>query len=708
MYQKANFQKPPAEFGPIQIVHDFEFVALNLDSNLYAFLQNSTEEERKKHVAWRIRRLKERGYAGLVLSVDNLHYLENEESLRRMAWAVDYAYEQGMRIWLYDEQYYPTGAAGGLVLRNHPEMESMALACVEKDFVAEGAALRLMSPHGHSPLQYAFARNEKGEQIDISSWKDPAGNLCWDAPSGKWHVWCFFMHPLYEGTPLPAALRAARRYPSVCDMRAMKRFLDVTYTPYEKFLGDRLGTKIEAVFTDEPSVLRYRAYPENRDPDSDRSVHPSVSIYDRPDLDIPIYPFIAWPYGFEEAFQKRTGYSLAPHLPELFSRDFQKTETLRRDFYETLAAMFDHAYNDQFARRIHINQLQYTGHHILEETFSKHPSAYGNLLHNLGRMDIPGCDLLWASPDRMRHSLACKLASSAAHQYGKKSVMIEASNMWDSDPSLTIDQLKLDVAMIFALGVNIFTSYFGEELFNEKEYQEFATYTARLGSLFSSGTHETQVLMYYPYEQIASLTVPECMEINEQVQEIEEQLCAFSDYLLSHQVDFDFMNQEVLLQCDFQNGEILTPCGEHPRALLFPAVTFVDKPVARAIQKALNNNVRVIFGGKRQTIRGLEQLDKVEFTDECGLPASWDVRIESEKDLVAYHYQQSKQNLYLLVNTNNVEIRKMVNIPNQGNQLKQLDLSAGTSTPIPFHLENGRTYFDLVILPQKATVIVQE
>lgn len=710
MYKKENFENPDHSRAPLQIVHDFEFVALNLKSDLYLAALEGDDQKRREHIKFRLDRLKKRGYAGVVMSVDNLDYLEDEEALERMAWAIDYAYSLGMRVWIYDEQYYPTGAAGGLTLRNHPEHEGMALCCVERRVEVKlyFGPVRIMSPYGHSALKYAFAENERGERLDVGRYQDPAGNLCWDAPVGKWRIWCFFLRPMYEGSSAPVALRAARRYPDVSDAAAMKRFLEVTYGPYERVLGERLKDKVEAIFTDEPNRSPYYEYPEDRDPRVRQSVYPSESIYDIPDLEIPIYPFFPWSRELEETFEKRCGYALASKLPELFGEDLAGTQQLRRDFCDTMAEMFCHAYNEQFQEKFAEHGLKYTGHHIYEETISIQPFAYGDLLHVLSAMDIPGCDLLHSAPDQTRHAIACKIASSAAHQYGKSHVMIEASNMCDRDQTFSVERLELAMAMLYALGVDTITSYYGEELFDEDGYRRFTDYTARLGALVEGGCHESQVLVYYPYEQMAALTVAARIRTPEEATEIEQAIWRISEELLSGQVDYDFVNQELLVKYECAGGEILTDCGERPRAIIFPPVSFVDDPVAAWIEKAIAAGVRVIFDGMPRTIRGLENTVGLEFAAECGLPVSWDLQLEDEPLLTCFHRHSESQEMYLLVNTGEEKIEREASVPLTGGKLLLLDLETGRETGLSCRADGGRVYFSLNLSGGQALALVQE
>ena len=696
MYQKQVFQNPDSSKSVLQIVHDFQFVALNLGRSVYEFSPEDSDEKRREHIKFRLDRLKKRGYAGVVMSVDNLNYLQDDEALERMAWAIDHANSLGLRVWIYDEQYYPTGAAGGLTLKDHPEHESMAMCCVEKDVVVKhnSGPIRIMSPYGHSGLKYAFAEDESGNRQEVSQWTDPAGNLCWDAPQGKWHLWCFFMRPHYEGSRRWATGRATRRYPNVADKASIARFLEVTFEPYERILGDRLKNKVEAIFTDEPTLQKYLPYPKDQDPETFQTYFPSVSIFDKPDLQIPIYPFVPWPRNLEENFAARCGYAVHSVLPEIFSRDWTETGKVRRDLFETLGAMFDEAYNGQFLEKLAQHQLDYSGHHLYEEGFHMHPYMFGDLMRNLGRMDVPGCDLLHSDPAQVRHSVACKLASSAAHMYGKSHVMIEASNMCDADQTFSPERIQLAMAMEYALGVDTITSYYGEELFDESGYRRFADYTARLGELVDGGTHVSQTLVYYPYEQMAALSAVAMEPVPPQAMEMDGSLQRLTVELLKKQVDFDYVNQEKLLECRCENGHILTPGGENPTSIVFPPVPFVDDVVAQWIADALAAGVRVIIDGDRREVRGLEGMD-VGFTSESGLPASWDLQVEGEPLLTVLHRRSDDQDVYLVVNTGNADISKEASIPVTAQTMLLLDFDQGTETEISARVDSGRSFFQL-------------
>ena len=84
--------------------------------------------------------LKEKGYDGIVTNVDiavayadaaanpgtENGYLRSEESWNVLVKRMDICRELGLRVWIYDEEGYPSGAAGTLTLDARPDLEALA------------------------------------------------------------------------------------------------------------------------------------------------------------------------------------------------------------------------------------------------------------------------------------------------------------------------------------------------------------------------------------------------------------------------------------------------------------------------------------------------------------------------------------------------------------------------------------------------------
>ncbi|MCS7224399.1 MAG: hypothetical protein NZ959_07575, partial [Armatimonadetes bacterium] len=179
------FQQPPAVYRPLQIIHNFDGLGPN-------------EEVRLKVLT----HLKDLGVGGLVVNVSFNNYLRSEEQWRIFQWGMEAAKKLGFHLWLYDEEGYPSGAAGGLVLEGRPEFEARGLALV----------------------------------------KDPTGKWTWQTKV------------MYEGTHCTENVYQKRRYPNILEKEAIKRFIEVTHQAYAQRFGN-LGRLFRAVFTDEPSLM---------------------------------------------------------------------------------------------------------------------------------------------------------------------------------------------------------------------------------------------------------------------------------------------------------------------------------------------------------------------------------------------------------------------------------------------------------------------
>ena len=650
---------PENKYGPIQIIHDFQFVALNVSED-YSFINDLSFEQRLEHMIGRLKRLYDCGYGGVVLNINFEKYLEDEESFVLLDKAIDAAKDMGLRVWIYDEQYYPSGSAGGHVLAEHPELEAQGLVCVKKEVEDTDAAIRISSPHGHTDLIYAFAvpfvngKYDYTQKIDISKYKGVGGGLCWDCKGGKWLIYCYFIRALYEMTYLAFSFRASRRYPNIADKKAMERFVSITYKNYEKFLKQPLGSRIEAVFTDEPSLMFYLKYPDDRSVD-DATQYKSISIYDKPDLDIPAYPYVPWVSNINEVFFEEYNYKITDFLPELFD-ETEQTQKIRCDFYGLISKMVENAYLDTLLDYTSSQKMLLSGHYLREECFNRHPFMYGDILRHLGRMNIPGCDMLFSSPNELRYSVSCKLASSAAHIYHREHSMIEASNMLDCNQEFNLDDMIETMSMIFAHGIDTITSYYGERCFSDKDTKKFTRYVSRLGKLFEGGKNKISALLYYPFEMLCAARIPDGPEFNECTMLDSLGVRGSAELLFKNQIGFDFINKENLLRCEINPGALVTDYNESVSAIFFPEVSFVDEQVSVFLETAHKAGVRILFEGNSRKIEGLNFFP--EFYQPCEILSVENQNLHISHyvpDIIYLQKCVDDTNTYLIVNTGDKE-----------------------------------------------------
>jgi hypothetical protein len=71
-------------------------------------------------------------------------------------------------LWLYDKKGYPSGTAGGLVLKEHAEWQARGLLVVDTE--TDGGAVNLQAPPGRLFRAAAFPVESGG--IDLNQVKD--------------------------------------------------------------------------------------------------------------------------------------------------------------------------------------------------------------------------------------------------------------------------------------------------------------------------------------------------------------------------------------------------------------------------------------------------------------------------------------------------------------------------------------------------------
>ncbi len=179
------FRNPGLELRPLQIVHGFDFLGSSPEA-----------------IAAALERLRKVGIGGLVANVSFRDYLRSEAQWQTFLDGSRKAKEMGFHLWLYDEDGYPSGAAGGLTLEADEKFEAAGL-------------VRRMSAEGKPEY-----RPER----------------------------------MYEGTHCTENVYKKRRYINLLDEKAVAKFIEVTHEAYAKRVPDLKG-RFEAIFTDEPSLV---------------------------------------------------------------------------------------------------------------------------------------------------------------------------------------------------------------------------------------------------------------------------------------------------------------------------------------------------------------------------------------------------------------------------------------------------------------------
>lgn len=643
-----GFQNPALRYRPLRIIHE------QLDTTL-------------------IRNLKELGYGGVVTNVSYQDYLSSTQNWEKFRSDIAYAIDKlGLRVWIYDEKGYPSGAAGGIVLKDNPSAQALGLSVISK-LVNKGEQLSIPFPQGHTKLLAAFAYPETGlgtsKAIDLRKYTDAKGNLNWSAPKGKgnWKVQYFVQKAFYENTHATHNWFEQRKMVNLLEKKATADFIKVTHEQYKHHVGNYFGKGIEAFFTDEPSLVGTH-FLNNKPP-----VTPGVR--DEPDFSIPAFPTLNWSESLLTEFKRRRGYDLFTKLPYLVEGQSAAAFKVRIDYYQTLMELVAECYFKPLEKFAANNNVASSGHLLLEEDLFYHPVFEGSLMEMYKHMQFPGIDLLTAYPLVAKRwgVTTAKFAASVADTYGKKQVMSEISSAFDSNDAGINGQMAA-VGIQFAYGVSLFNSYYRHDKMSVEENKQFTNYIGRVAYLMDHGKRQPQVAVYYPIESIwAKTSIPLSIgreHFDKDALLLSDNFTELGLALVDQHIDFNYIDHEKLPEP-----------GKEIKKLIIPRLAVLQKEqldqLIRLAEQGLklyfqNTEVVLLSGGalEHETVYLKEKFsayNNVIFLDKVTQIAS---QILADTD-AGYRIEAGTENIVALAKSGKTaEVYLFVNAADKAQDLK--------------------------------------
>ena len=617
---------PGADCRPLKIIHGF------------GFARDDSPARREEIVDGCLMRLWRLGYGGIVTNVDLDQYLESAANWETLRFVVRRAKELGFRVWLYDEHGYPSGGAGGITLRDHPEYEALGL--VEVTAAGDpGEAVSIGLPRGHEYFVYPAAEGAA---------KAVAGS---DGIARAYAV-----KRVYEGTHAEHNVHESRRYVNVLDPDAIKAFIDNTYEAYRRELGELFGA-VEAIFTDEPSIMA--AY-------LNAGLYPG-RVRDRFDDTLPLLPLVVWDRRLPERYAARWGEDLLPRLSDLFGPRTDENAVTRYRFHTVTSEMFEDAFFRQLGDWCTAAGTKFSGHVLLEEEVLNHPIFEGNIFRFMSHMGLPGIDMLTTLPDGvLAQAMTPKLIASAANWFGTHKVMSEVSGHMQgaAGKAYGAREMKCAVTMQRALGVTEFPSYYSDTLLPEADFRGFCDYVAHVCRPLRGGTAlNHRILLLYPIEAAEAAAFGSDAQLGRreytpEERKIEESWQRLGRGLLLAGLEFECVDAKGLLEeAQIGCGQVIDRAVNCYRAVVFPYMNF-DTPELRELRARLSAAGVLTFSdnegtdGSRETlIAGLGQaLRKFGVLPAGTLDAADNANAVSPLLITTWHDTAAFEEAFLIIN----------------------------------------------------------
>ena len=501
----------------------------------------------------------------------------------------DYADSIGMEAWLYDEDRWPSGLAGGIVSQ-HPEFRQKAILLeIDPKGAGENVVAEFMCDLDGVVCRNveAFARMPRTSSLNSADGQRDEG-----VASTKT---CLRFSIVEQGK---SGFYNGYTYVDTMNRDATEAFLKSTHEKYAAKCGDRLGKSIKGVFTDEPHrgalLDGFSMYMENGE------------------MTVPYTQKL-----FEE-FEKRFGYDLKEKLPELFLQvDGKRISQVKWHFVELLQQLFLENFAIPCNEWCEEHNLILTGHVLHEDNLTAQTAMSGSVMRYYEHMTAPGVDVL--GQDNLNYWVVKQLAS-AARQTGKKQLLSELYGCTGWPMPFAGHKAVGDWQAL--LGINLRCHHLswytmrGEAKRDypasilhqspwHREYAHVENYFARFGLMMAQGEPVCDLLVINPVESVWAqvyLGWSKGLALqDEHLKTLEDNYQTLFTWLLESQVDFDYGDEAMLARLgSVESGLLKVGCAQYKTVLISGAETIRSSTLA-ILNEFCENGGRVIVAGDAPT-----------------------------------------------------------------------------------------------------------
>ncbi len=360
-------------------------------------------ELEEKELLRQIEELKQMGFGGFHIHCRSgmaTEYL-GDEYMRLVKACVKKAKKENMLTWLYDEDRWPSGYAGGLVTKDKKYRKRLLVFSPEPKI--DGETINLKGYGDVSEVLIDFGKydvvlNDSGELLKYRRLLEN------ETPEGE----VFYA---YETVLEPTPRFNNQGYADVLNPDTIRRFIEVTHERYKEAVGKEFNKNIPSIFTDEPQFAR--------------KARLGFATSKAPVV-------LPWTDDLDETYIKTYGYSLVDKLPEIiWNLPRGEISTTRYKYHIHLCERFTDAFSVQLGEWCQKNDIALTGHIIAEENLKLQTERVGEIMPLYKGFQIPGIDMLCA---KYEYNTA-KQCQSAVRQCGKEGMMSELYGVttWDFD-----------------------------------------------------------------------------------------------------------------------------------------------------------------------------------------------------------------------------------------------------------------------------------
>ena len=543
----------------------------------------------KQQLARQIEYFKKMGLGGFHMHTRTglaTEYL-SDEYMDMVRFCVDKAKEENMLAWLYDEDRWPSGSAGGIVTKDprfrgrfmlvtdkilpvvdkqtaYENADTYLLAAFEIYLSEDGTMsdYKMIATDGTDLENIKIAAQEKGAMSRFA--------YCCVKPFMTW----------YNGSTYVDTLSKA----------AIDRFIEVTHEKYKKFVGDEFDKIVPAIFTDEPQFEM-------------KSMLSSAMSTD--DAKLP------WTYDLDDTFMQTYGSDIKQYIPELiWELPEGKISVNRYRYHDHVAERFAEAFADNIGKWCEDNGISLTGHVMEEPTLTSQTHSTGEAMRSYRSFTIPGMDLLC----NLIELSTAKQVGSAVNQFGREAALSELYGVsnWNED----FRTYKFQGDWQAALGISVRVPHLSMLSMNGEakrdypasigyqspwytQYSYVEDHFARINTCLTRGKSMVNVCVIHPIESFW-LHWGSAKETQIKRDVLEKNFSDITSWLLLSQIDFDFVSEAHLSKIYRESEEPVFTVGEMAyNTVIVPENETLRSTTVKALRSFADKGGRIVFLGKK-------------------------------------------------------------------------------------------------------------
>lgn len=298
------------------------------------------------------------------------------------------AKKRDMKVWLLDDDKFPTGHANGLIAKKYPHLRQWTLIEHHVDVVGpmkDGSVIfKKENPDNIFIGAYAYKRYPDKEElcecdgICLDEFVDKEnGFIDWDIPDGVWRIFTYYKSRLGI-MPMPG------HYIDMINPESVHVLIEAVYEPHYERYKEYFGNTFVGFFSDEPCFGNQLF----RTPK--RSAGTYANTVGKDGLALP------WNENVLKIMTEKLGYSPVPYLNLLWYEDGANGDVqsaIRYAYMDTITNLYSECFTKQLADWAHEHGVMYIGH-IIEDMNARLQGGAGHYYRALKWQDMSGMDIV--------------------------------------------------------------------------------------------------------------------------------------------------------------------------------------------------------------------------------------------------------------------------------------------------------------------------